>query len=957
MRNPNCTDCERGLHRRSQTICIYGEGDPNADVMFVCDIPGENEGLLNKPLVGKTGALFDTLLKQNNIDRSKVYVTNLIKCPEPRNSYTIEKSQKAACIKYLKQEIASVKPQIIVTMGVESLKTFTGLSTITKCAGNIINVTNQDLEWSGRVFPVLNLGYTIHNPSAISKIERYFKDIGCYYRGEEPTKAPTNYTYITEFDRLEGFFKQLNNQKLAVFDLETDSLDFKSGEILCLSFSWKPQTGVVLPLVGYPDKKPLWTSEQYKYILDNLKETFGNKDISWIAHNISFDHKYLLAYDIDIAGDIYDTMLLQQLLDENALDLKGLKALAAAYTDMGRYDDPLDEFKHDLRTAKSKKLTEDRTEYRRKLKLITKALENDPDNSTHINALKTLELEKQELDSRDISISYDMIPTDLLWPYAAMDADATLRIFQHHWTKLKNESFKYEKYLADPTKNLKRLYTNLVMPLRRVLNEMEFRGTLMDEDYLHELDVKYSNRIQQLHDDLVKRPEVQKVEQHLLEVSKAKFRQKYRKLKSVIQWAEYQETLAKGELWTKTVKPPRPPKFANEDEYAEHFAKPILFNLNSPAHLRILLFQVLKCSTGAVERTTSGALSTSKNVLEMFKDIPGVANLLENRKITKLHNTYVKGSLAAIANSSDKRIHTDFNQHTTVTGRLSSSNPNLQNIPRDDKDIKKAFKASPGWGILQLDYSQAEFRMWCELSNDLKMLQDIKDGLDIHIQTACDFWGIRIENFERDLHSTDKTIKRKAKNRRSAAKWIVFGLMYGRGTRSVAEQVGISREDAETIKNVFFERYPQAAKWLERVRNNAKRVGFVPGFFGRVRRLPYASSSDREKAAIAQRQAVNSPIQGSAADVTGLGLIRIRNMLLNEIHEPSGKLYGEYAKLILTVHDSIILEVKNEFVQDIAQKCSDLMVKNLGMRTPMEVEAEFGPDWAQLDPITLKKAS
>ena len=949
MRNSNCTDC--GLCKGVNTVCLYGEGPESADIMFIGRDPGENEDLLGRPFVGRAGVLLDELMVHGGIDRSKVYVTNIVKCRPPGNRQPTDE-EKAACLQYLKMEIGAVNPKMIVVLGADALKTLTGLDKIMKHAGTVIDIDKEDFDWAGKVFVALHPSYLLRNASMISRAQKHFIDIGYYYKGEEPPRAPTNYTYITDFDRVEGFFDQLNKQTLVTFDLETDSLDFKAGNILCFSFSWKIRTGIVLPLVGFPDKKEIWTTKQTSYIMQKLKEAFGNKNISWIAHNISFDHKYLLSYNIDIAGNMYDTMLLQQLLDENAMDLKGLKALAATYTDMGRYDDPLDDFKQNLKAGKSKELTEAKFEKRKQIKMVQKALDKAPNFPKHIDDMETLKKEYIELEERKIDISYDMIPTDILWPYTAMDADATLRIFQHHWMALKKESEKYAKYSSHADRNMKRLYTGLTMPLRRVLNEMEFRGALMDEDYLHALDVKYSDRLQELQEALYAMPEVQNVEKRLLEDSKEKYRIKYLELKSVVQWKEYQDSLKLGQSWTKTVKSPRPPKYSNGDDYADNFVKHITFNLNSPAHLRVLLFEELGCDVSFAERTPAGALSTDKSVLEKWHNKPGVENLLENRKISKLHNTYVKGSLTKIANSSDKRIHTNFNQHITVTGRLSSSNPNLQNIPRKDKDIKGAFRADAGWGILQLDYAQAEFRMWCELSQDAKMLKDIKAGMDIHIQTASDFWGIPMAQLKADLDSSDPAIKEEAQNKRTAAKFVVFGLMYGRGAKSVAEQVGISKEDAETIKTAFFARYPAAAAWLDRTRQNAKQLGFVPGFFGRVRRLPYASSGDPEKAAEAMRQAVNSPIQGSAADVTGLGLIRIRDML-REVDEKTGRLFGDFARLILTVHDSIILEVKWEYAYEIAEKCIELMINKLGMSTPMAVDAEFGLDWAHLNPLIM----
>jgi DNA polymerase-1 len=309
--------------------------------------------------------------------------------------------------------------------------------------------------------------------------------------------------------------------------------------------------------------------------------------------------------------------------------------------------------------------------------------------------------------------------------------------------------------------------------------------------------------------------------------------------------------------------------------------------MNSSEQLCILLYDVLKLKPfkwgNPSKKDGKTRPSADSEVLEKFADAhPAITKLMENRDTQKLHSTYVLGMMKRM--DANYRIHTDFNQHITVTGRLSSSNPNLQNIPRANKDIKKAFITDPGYSLIQFDFSQAEFRFWAVYSNDPKMMEDIKNGVDIHKVTASEFYGVP----EKDV----------TKEMRNAAKTIVFGLMYGRGAAAVSKQVGLSEDDAKKIINNFFAKYPVAARWLKQIQMFAKQHGYVPTEFGRVRRLPAVYSGNKEEEAEAMRQATNSPIQGGVADLTGIGLIKIHRRLRER---------GLRARMLLTVHDSIVV--------------------------------------------------
>jgi len=445
---------------------------------------------------------------------------------------------------------------------------------------------------------------------------------------------------------------------------------------------------------------------------------------------------------------------------------------------------------------------------------------------------------------------------------------------------------------------------------------MEYRGAQVDIPYLKTLDTKYAKRLLELENSFLELDAVTKTCEKLLKKNQKKSEERYKNLKTVI---DFKAGVSLKE-----------PKYTQK-AYGIHYGKPVPFNMNSHDHLRILLFDVLGLVHPFPQKVGKAGLSTDKEVLEALEHThPCVTALQENRKLSKLHKTYVLGQIKRADATS--RVHTNFNQHIAVTGRLSSSDPNLQNIPRKNKDIKRAFVTDADWHIVQMDYSQAEFRMWAELSNDQDMINDIKSGMDIHRATAAQFWGIP------EAQVTDE--------QRSAAKFVVFGLMYGRGAESVAKQVKITTEAAKAIIAQFFAKYPVASRWLNITKKFAEGRGFSPGYFGRVRRLPYACMrADKKKHGEAMRQAVNAPIQGGAADLTGVAMIKIFSELST---------HPEWnAHLILTVHDSIILEVHKDSLEAIISMCHRRMTETVdNMQVPMAADIEVGRNWGDLTEIS-----
>ena len=883
MRNPNCNLCP--LHSSCKSICIAGTGPKNARVMFVGEAPGADEDNQNKPFVGQVGRKFDEMLLAAGLNRKDVFVTNIVSCRPPNNRVPTN-VEITTCIPYLDEEIAEIKPEIIVPMGNTATQYFLGMKGITKLAGR--EYTSE--KYNCKIIPLLHPANILRVPGHFQVNVGYMRKIKLILDGA--IKQPTKYVVALTWDKVKTLFKRLSEVSEFSVDLETTGLNFVIHDILCIGFSWNACTAVVLPLVGYKCRE-IWTPEQKSQILIWLKEIMEGP-AKKIMQNGSFDCKFFKRIGITVANFDFDTMLMHHLLDENAKGFHGLDSLTLLYTDMGNYWEELDKYKLDLTVI-------ERAERASKIRTIKKDDDIDDEDKEELI---------EEIKSTPLKFNYADIPEDTLWKYLGADADSTFRLRDVLLNELKRENAeKLHIFPEHRDKSLTRVLTQIVMPLRNVLSEMEYRGALLNLEYLKVLDIEYTKKIEEIRIEFAQTVEVQQAETLIRREQDEKLGLKFDTRK-------------------------KKPRDMTREEYIQKRKKPVVFNLNSAIQLRILLFNVLKLKPIEFSKKTN-APSTGKKVLEKYaKKSQFIAKLLENRHFQKFHKTYVVGMQTLV--DSCGRVHTDFNSNGTQTGRLSSSHPNLQNIPRDGV-IKQAFIAPEGYVLVQFDFSQAEFRIWANYATlnltdkmTSRIFREIASGLDIHKQTAADFWGIPIEQVTKD--------------QRTAAKFVVFGLMYGRGAKSVAEQVGITEEEAQAIINQFFEKYPDARLWLEATKEFCKRNGYVVQQFGRIRRLSTVFSSDKEQRAEALRQAVNMPIQGGAADLTALALIRI----WKQIKQKNLKAFP-----VLTVHDSLIFEVpENEVKEFIQMRYTEMTRPVKGVDIPMDAEVQVGKNWKEMDIYT-----
>ena len=347
------------------------------------------------------------------------------------------------------------------------------------------------------------------------------------------------------------------------------------------------------------------------------------------------------------------------------------------------------------------------------------------------------------------------------------------------------------------------------------------------------------------------------------------------------------------------------------------------FNLNSPKQLGVALFE--KLGLPAKKKTKSG-YSTKAEVLEELRYAhPAVGLLLEYRQLAKLKSTYCEGLQAAVAD--DGRIHTTFNQTETRTGRISSLEPNLQNIPvrtEEGKRLREYFTAPDGCVLCDADYSQIELRVLASIAHDENMINAFNSGVDIHTLTASQVFGMPVDMVTPLM--------------RSRAKAVNFGIVYGIGAFSLSKDIGVSRKEADAYIKGYLATYPEVAKYMDNVITEAKQNGYVTTLFGRRRYLPELSSSNAMLRAFGERVARNAPIQGTAADIIKIAMIRVSDRLKREI--PS-------ARLILQVHDELIAECEEKDANAVCKILTEEMENSAEMAVKLTADAHYGKTWLE----------
>ncbi|KKU04307.1 MAG: DNA-directed DNA polymerase I [Parcubacteria group bacterium GW2011_GWA2_45_30] len=359
------------------------------------------------------------------------------------------------------------------------------------------------------------------------------------------------------------------------------------------------------------------------------------------------------------------------------------------------------------------------------------------------------------------------------------------------------------------------------------------------------------------------------------------------------------------------------------------------FNINSSQQLSRILFDKLLLATKGLRKTDKGGVvSTRESELEKLKEKHAIVpKILDYRELMKLKTTYVD-TLPLLVDPKTGRLHTTFNQTGTATGRLSSANPNLQNIPiMSDygKEVRKAFVAEKGFRLVSFDYSQIELRVAAHIANDTKMIEAFQNGLDIHKMTAAEIYNVSLAKVTPEL--------------RRAAKTLNFGVLYGMGSQALSEATGMSRDDAKKFIDEYFKKFSGIANYIIETKQFAEEKGYVETIFGRRRYIPEILSPNWQMKREAERMAVNMPVQGTATgDIIKMAMIKIDDWVRKEKLE-------DKVRMLLQVHDELLFEIKDVTVKKYAPKIKEIMENTAKLKVPLAVDVEMGKNWGEQAPL------
>ena len=613
-------------------------------------------------------------------------------------------------------------------------------------------------------------------------------------QAEMETSAVTidrsQYETILDKETFNAWLDKLQTAELFAFDTETDNLDYMLANLVGLSFAVDEGIAAYVPVAhDYLDAPEQldrdWVLEQLKPILEDAAK-------AKVGQNLKYDASVLARYDIELKGIKHDTMLESYI-----------------YNSVGG--------KHDM-------------------------------DSLALRFLQHSCISFEQIAGKGKNqLTFNQIELEQASPYAAEDADVTLRLHNRLFANIEQDE------------SLKTVYEEIEMPLVPVLSRIERTGVFIDEMKLSAQSVEITARLDELE-------------------------------KKAYEIAEQE------------------------------------FNMNSPKQLQAILFE--KMGLPVVKKTPSGTPSTNEEVLqELALDYPLPKLILEYRGLAKLKSTYTD-KLPKMINPSTGRVHTSYHQAVTATGRLSSTDPNLQNIPiRNEagRRIRQAFVAPSGHKILAVDHSQIELRIMAHLSGDQALLDAFRDGKDIHAATAAEIMGVSIEDVSSE--------------QRRRAKAVNFGLIYGMSAFGLAKQLGIPRGEAQAYMDTYFERYPGVMQYMEDTRSTAADKGYVETIFGRRLHLPEIKSRNGMRRKAAERAAINAPMQGTAADIIKKAMLLVDQWIQEE---GNGRV-----KLLMQVHDELVFEVEESSLSEIESKVQKLMESAAELKVPLVAEAGHGDNWDQ----------
>ncbi|MEZ9199470.1 DNA polymerase I [Shewanella sp. 10N.286.54.B9] len=600
----------------------------------------------------------------------------------------------------------------------------------------------------------------------------------------------TEYDTILSVEQLDNWIATLSKADLIAIDTETTSLNYMEAELVGISFAVEAGKAAYLPLSHDYVDAPAQLDKAM--VFEKLTPLLENQAIKKVGQNLKYDISIFANAGIKLKGVQFDTML-ESYVFNSVASKHNMDDLALKY--LGHKNISFEE----IAGKGAKQLT------------------------------------------------FNQIPLETAAPYAAEDADITLRLHQHLWPRL------------EKLPELASVFTDIELPLIDILSTIERQGVLIDSMLLGQQSEELARKI--------------------------------------------------DELQTKA---------------HEIAGQP--FNLASPKQLQELFFE--KLGYPVIKKTPKGAPSTAEEVLiELALDYPLPKIILEHRSLAKLKSTYTD-KLPLMVNAKSGRVHTSYHQANAATGRLSSSEPNLQNIPirtEEGRRIRHAFIAPEGRKILAADYSQIELRIMAHLSQDKGLLTAFAEGKDIHKATAAEVFDVDFSEVTSD--------------QRRRAKAVNFGLIYGMSAFGLAKQLDIPRAEAQRYIDTYFKRYPGVLNYMEETRAIAADLGYVSTLFGRRLYLPAIKDRNAMRRQAAERAAINAPMQGTAADIIKKAMINVANWIETET---SGEI-----TMIMQVHDELVFEVDADKADSLQVKICELMAAAATLDVELLAEAGIGDNWEQ----------
>ena len=608
-----------------------------------------------------------------------------------------------------------------------------------------------------------------------------------------------SYETVLTGEAFDRWMDRIGEAESFAFDTETTSLDYVDARVVGVALAAAPGEGAYVPFAHrYPGAPDQLDEER---VLGALRPLLEDPDRPKIGHNLKYDMSVLANHGIAMAGIAHDTMLESYVLDSTAT-------------------------RHDMDSL-----------------------------ATRYLGIRTRKFE--EVAGKGAKqITFDQVPLEEAGPYAAEDAEVTLRLHAFFTPRL------------GECAGLERVYREIEMPLVPVLSAMERRGVEVDTERLRSLSEELAVRMDAL----------------------------------------------------------------EREAHAEAGGP---FNLQSPKQIQAILFDPDRLGLPVRTKTPTGQPSTADSVLqELAREYALPRLILDHRALSKLRSTYAV-ALRESVNPTTGRVHTSYHQAVASTGRLSSSAPNLQNIPvrtAEGRRIRQAFIAPPGFRLLSADYSQIELRIMAHLSGDEGLLRAFAAGRDIHRATAAEVGGI-------DEAAVDGEMRRRAKA-------VNFGLIYGMSAFGLARQLGIERGEAQAYIERYFERYPGVRAYMDETRERARDRGYVETVFGRRLHLPEIKSRNAARRQYAERTAINAPMQGTAADVIKRAMVSLHDWTRGREDE---------VRMIMQVHDELVFEVAEDAVAEASAAIAERMARAADelaermdagrLRVPLEVEAGNGLNW------------